>query len=117
VTLNGGVDIDGVAAANALDISAATIRFNNRVNVSDGNVSITNAGVLYTEEDADFTLTGASATFTQGGAGDCQLAGGITTAGGGITLPKTCISSGQRERCPLDAAPLTTRSSSEKTFI
>jgi len=101
VTLNGGVDIDGVAAANALDISAATIRFNNRVNVSDGNVSITNAGVLYTEEDADFTLTGASATFTQGGAGDCQLAGGITTAGGGITFTQDVYLVGTTGTMPL----------------
>lgn len=87
-TLYGGVDIDSLAAANALNISAGTIRFYNRVNIDAGNVSITNAGVLYTEEDADFTLTGASASFTQEAAsvGACQLAGGITTAGGTITF-------------------------------
>ena len=100
VTLNGQVFVTDLAqsAANAttgltvfnrtvntgaLSFSGRRLTFNGTVS-SAGAVSITNAGLFLTAENADISVTNAGAAFTQNGAGDSQLAGGISTNGGAI---------------------------------
>jgi|GEM_PF-1644006 len=89
VVFYGGIALEYTPANMAFSVTANQVLFHHPINVASGNVSIDNAGLLRTEEDADFTLSGATSTFTKTGAGACLLAGGVTTAGGAIAFGGT----------------------------